>query len=122
MVPDFGDLIREIVSNDRNIDLDLASEEDLEKEWKKKIHTLKESRYKKDTWIRIALAISTQLIIMAWVVLTFVLLFKINNVHPLSDAVICAFLGTGTANLVGLAAIILNGFFKYMKQDVDLEK
>ena len=88
-------------------------------DWDATRHKLLKARYSNDTVVRIILACSTQFIIMGWLICVLVILM--GKAHcSLSDSVLITLLGTTTTTIIGLALIVLRGFFQYMKQDVEL--
>ena len=100
-------------------DKDGRTTSELKDTWNEKKHKLLETRYSKDTIVRFILACSTQAIIAGWLIC--VLIILIGNAHrSLSDSVLITLLATTTTTVIGLALIVLRGFFQYMKQDVEL--
>lgn len=83
----------------------------------------RETRYKHDTKNRDWLTKATVRIIICWLTATIaIVLLSGFRCITLSDTVLCMLLGTTTINVLGLAAIVLKGFFKEMNQNVDLSK
>lgn len=83
---------------------------------------LKKDRYKKDTAHRQRLVITVMIIIIGWLLAVMTLLFFCLFRTGLSDAVLIALLGTTTVNVLGLAAIVLKGFFHHMNQDIEFDE
>lgn len=103
----------------KNCDVDIRQDEEQKKVWDERVHDMKEIRYNADTKARRVMGTVTLVTICAWLAATLVLLF----LHmTLSDTVLCMLLGTTTATVVGLAVIVLNGYFKIMSQDVDISE
>ena len=101
-------------------DFDGAQESSLKKTWDDQKHDLLSARYSGDTFVRKCLAHSTQGIIAAWLACIIIILMCNKSCFHLSDTVLITLLGTTTATVLGLALIVLNGFFKHMNQNVDL--
>lgn len=80
------------------------------------IFNLKKNRYRTDTRSRHVLGWVNVAIIVCWLVAVLVIMFL---ERPLSDTVLCVLLGTTTANVIGLAAIVYRGYFVNMSQDID---
>lgn len=79
-------------------------------------------RYKQDTKFRRHLTLWVMIIIPVWLYMVFQLLCKCaNGQWHLSDMVLSTLLATTTANILGLANIVLKGMFlkedKKIKQD-----
>lgn len=102
-------------------DQDALPETALKKTWEDEVHRLLKHRYRNDTLARTWLACSTQALIFLWMVAVVVILMCNSHCFKLSDTVLVVILGTTTTTVLGLALIVLNGFFRYMKQDVDLK-
>lgn len=83
---------------------------------------LKKDRYRKDTIHRYRLVITVMAIIILWLLCVMALLFLSLFRSRLSDAVLIALLGTTTFNVLGLAVIVLKGFFQYMEQDIKFDE
>jgi hypothetical protein len=103
------------------LDPDGSPKQVLEKAWKDRVHNLWERRYDSDTKIRRWLAKSTQILIYLWMVAVVVILMCNERCFKLPSDVLIAILGTTTATVLGLAYIVLKGFFSIMKQDVPLD-
>ena len=101
-------------------DKDALPEQTLKKTWEEEVHQLLKSRYRFDTIVRIILACSTQLLIFGRITCVIIILMNNRACYSLHDSVLIAILGTTTATVIGLALIVLKGFFQFMKQDVDL--
>lgn len=118
----FADLLRVISKPNRKKDRgdkDSIPESKLKDDWDTEKHRLLKKRYSNDTLARLILACSTQTIIVGWLVCVMIIL--IGNAHrSLSDSVLITLLTTTTTTVIGLALIVLRGFFQYMKQDVEL--
>lgn len=114
------DYISSIPTRDTPADVDMATESAMRQTWEEKRHDLLSHRYKGDTFTRKCLAFSTQAIIFGWLLCIIIILMSNESCFGLSDTVLITLLGTTTATVLGLALIVLNGFFRYMKQDVDL--
>jgi len=100
-------------------DKDALPEQTLKKTWEEEVHQLLKDRYKYDTIVRITLACTTQLLIFGWIICVIIILMK-NLCFGLSDNVLIVMLATTTTTVIGLALIVLKGFFQFMKQDVEL--
>ncbi len=83
---------------------------------------LKADRYKRDTYHRSHLAWTVMATIMLWLLFVMVIVVLCLFRQGLSDAVLIALLGTTTANIIGLAMIVLKGFFQYMDQTVSFKE
>lgn len=102
-----------VIETTSGFDIDSQSLEDQEEI----SQILKNKRYEKDTASRTCLAYWTFIIISAWLVAVFLLLiFNIITIYFfdfvfLSDKVYITLLATTTANIIGLPAIVLKGYF-----------
>lgn len=81
---------------------------------------LKNRRFSLDTEDRSVLARKTFWLIVAWLSCVVILLAFNSLWFRLSDSVLLMLLGTTTINIIGLAAIVLNGYFKHMNQNTDI--
>lgn len=90
------------------------------KQWYDRVHDRWDDRYKLDTMLRKWLAISTQILIFLWMAAVVVILMYNKCYFNLPSSVIIAILGTTTATVLGLAYIVLKGFFSVMNQDIPL--
>lgn len=81
---------------------------------------LKNERFSRDTEDRSELAHKTFWLIVGWLSCVVVLLAFNSCFFHLSDSVLLMLLGTTTINIIGLAAIVLNGYFKHMNQNTDI--
>lgn len=81
---------------------------------------LKNKRFSRDTEDRSELAHKTFWLIVAWLSCVAILLAFNSIWFHLSDSVLLMLLGTTTINIIGLAAIVLNGYFKHMNQNTDI--
>lgn len=82
--------------------------------------TLKNQRFNLDTIDRSELAHKTFWLIASWLFGVFLLLVLNSRKFHLSDSVMLMLLGTTTVNIIGLAAIVLNGYFKHMNQNTEI--
>ena len=78
-------------------------------EWLDK--TSKRRRYQNDTRNRNILAFMTMSIIIVWMLILSFVIFGNHVWNLMSDVVLVALLGTTTATVLGLAAIVLRGYF-----------
>jgi hypothetical protein len=117
---DITDRISNIAVSDTHEDADSAPERTLESTWEVRVRALLSDRYSGDTRARKHLAYSTQWFIGVWLFFIIVILTCNEALFYLSDAVLITLLGTTTATVLGLALIVLNGFFRHMNQNVDL--
>lgn len=95
--------------SDNSIDMDKYLE------WLDK--SLKRRRYQNDTRNRNILAFWTMAIICVWMIFIGVIVVICGRHLFLSDVVLVALLGTTTATVLGLAAIVLRGYFKSNQMD-----
>lgn len=107
MLKSFSELrkpeVEDLSFNGLNFDIDKLLE------WLDK--TSRRHRYQNDTRNRNILAFMTMGIIIVWMVILSFVIFG-NHVWALmSDVVLVALLGTTTATVLGLAAIVLRGYF-----------
>lgn len=101
-----------IDDSDADFDADSAEEaEDLR---------LKRERYATDTRQRISLAWAVVAIISIWLLFIMLILCLNTSRFHLSDVVLVTLLGTSTATVLGLPAIVLRGFFQFMNQTTEL--
>ena len=77
----------------------------------------KELRYKKDTRNKNLLALWTAIIISLWMLALLFVIFWNRVWHFMSDTVLIALFGTTTATVLGLAAIVLKGYFHNQEKD-----
>lgn len=83
---------------------------------------LKQERYKADTEQRLYLVKLIMRIISGWLIAVMLILVLNNCLFHLSDPVLITLLGTTTATVIGLPAIVLRGFFQLMDQNTDIDK
>lgn len=83
---------------------------------------LQQDRYRKDTRHRLRLAWTVMGIIIVWLLFLMLVLVLNSRFFHLSDVVLVALLGTSTATVLGLPAIVLRGFFQYMRQTTSVSK
>ena len=83
---------------------------------------LQQERYASDTKHRLWLAWTIVIVIIVWLAIVVVILMLNNLLFHLSDPVLIALLGTSTATVLGLPAIVLKGFFQFMNQTTDLNR
>ena len=93
--------------------LDLQQQEDLCTEDKRR-------RYNQDTKDRSTLAHRTFWLIVGWLSAVVIILMYNTDSFFLSDKVLLMLLGTTTINVLGLAVIVLKGYFEHMNQNVDI--
>lgn len=80
-------------------------------------NNLEQNRYQTDTTARKNLSRWTMWLITLWLgAVVAILVLNFWFVH-LSDKVLMMLLGTTTANVIGLAQIVLKGYYKYMDQN-----
>lgn len=82
---------------------------------------IEENRYIQDTILRKHLAYSVICIIVGWLISTIGILLLNSWLFELDVSVLITLLGTSMATVLGLAQIVLKGFFKYMNQDIKID-
>lgn len=80
-------------------------------------NNLEQSRYEADTNARKSLSLWTMVLITFWLCAVIIILVLNSLWIHLSDKVLMMLLGTTTANVIGLAQIVLKGYYKYMDQN-----
>ena len=80
----------------------------------------KRRRYNQDTKDRSALAHRTFWLIVGWLVSVVIILMYNTESFFLSDKVLFMLLGTTTINVLGLAFVVLKGYFEHMDQNVKI--
>ena len=109
-----NELRTEIVESDKlNVNADKLSLDEQSR-------VAKIRRFRMDTADRSKLAHKTYWLIVAWLSAVIVLLLGNSRLVHLSDSVIITLLATTTLNVLGLAVVVLNGYFRYMNQNIDI--
>lgn len=90
-------------------DLDIDSDDLIDQ--KKK---LENSRYKSDSGHRVKLTVWTKYVVSIWLGLVILVITLNHHIFFLSDAVLIALICTTTLNVLGLAYIVLKGYFHVM--------